>query len=149
MGLLIEHAFRVSEVAGLNVENFDLQEGRVTVYRSKTNDTQTHKLKKHTRLAAEGYLGLLGVKSGPLFTSYQGRRITRQGIFDRVRLLGKQVGIENLSPHDLRHYWTYDALDNGTPIDRVQSGGNWRSSSMVLRYAKRQGIANEGVMITE
>ncbi len=45
--------------------------------------------------------------------------------------------------------WTYDALGNGTPVDRVQSGGNWKSPTMVLKYAKRGGIANEGVMITE
>jgi len=149
MGLLIEHAFRVSEVVGLNVEYFNLRKGVVTVYRSKTHDTHQHKLKKHTRLAAEHYLGLLERKSGPLFTGYQDRRITRQGIFDRVRVLGRQVGIENLSPHDLRHYWTYDALENGTPLDRVQSGGNWTTATMVLRYAKRHGIANEGVIITE
>lgn len=149
MGLLIEHAFRVSEVVGLNVEYFDVQKGQVTVYRSKTNDTQTHKLKKHTRLALERYLALLGTKSGPLFTSYGGKRITRQGLYDRVNLLGKEVGIENLSPHDLRHYWTFDALDNGTSIDRVQSAGNWTTPSMVLKYAKRHGIANEGVEITE
>lgn len=149
MGLLIEHAFRVSEVVGLNVENFDLHRGLVTVYRSKTNDTQKHQLKKHTRLAAERYIGLLERKAGPLFTGYQSKRITRQGIFDRVRQLGAQVGIENLSPHDLRHYWTYDALDKGTPLDRVQSGGNWTTATMVLRYAKRAGIANEGVIITE
>jgi integrase len=151
MGLLIEHAFRVSEVVALNIESFNLRKGLLTVYRSKTNDTQQHKLKKHTRLAAERYLALLALerKAGPLFTGYQGRRITRQGIFDRVRLLGQQVGIANLSPHDLRHYWTYDALENGTPLDRVQSGGNWTTATMVLRYAKRHGIANEGVIITE
>ena len=66
-----------------------------------------------------------------------------------MRLLGEQLGIDHLSPHDLRHYWTYDALSNGTPVDRVQSGGNWKSPAMVLKYAKRGGIANEGVIITE
>ena len=149
MGLFIEHAFRVSEVASLNMEDIDLERGTITVYRSKTDDTQTHRLKKHTRLAAERYLGQLEVKSGPLFRGYRGQRITRYGLYDRVRLLGEQIGIDHLSPHDLRHYWTYDALGNGTPIDRVQAGGNWKSPAMVLKYAKRLGIANEGVIITE
>jgi len=63
--------------------------------------------------------------------------------------LGELQNIDHLSPHDLRHYWTYDALGNGTPINRVQSGGNWKSPVMVLRYAKRRGITNEGVLITE
>jgi len=149
MGLFIELALRVSEVVGLNIEHFDLEQGTVTVYRGKTDETQVHRLKKHTRLAAEDYLAATGRRSGPLFVGYGGKRITRYGLYDRVRLLGEQLGIDHLSPHDLRHYWTVDALGNGTPVDRVQSGGNWKSPTMVLKYAKRGGIANEGVMITE
>jgi integrase len=149
MGLFIEHAFRVSEVAGLDVEDFDLEQGLVTIYREKTNETQTHRLKKHTLLAASRYLAETRATSGSLFVGYQGRRITRYGLYDRVRVLGHQVGLPTLSPHDLRHYWTYDALGNATPVDRVQSGGNWKSPTMVLKYARRTGIANEGVIITE
>jgi len=149
MGLLIELALRVSEVVGLNIEHFDLEQGTVTVYRGKTDETQVHQLKKHTRLAAEDYLAATGRRSGPLFLGYGGKRITRYGLYDRVRLLGEQLGIDHLSPHDLRHYWTSDALGNGTPVDRVQSGGNWKSPTMVLKYARRTGIANEGVIITE
>jgi integrase len=149
MGLYIEHAFRVSEVAGLYIEDFDLEQGLVTVYREKTDETQTHRLKKHTLLAASRYLAETGATTGPLFLGYQGRRITRYGLYDRVHVLGQQVGLLALSPHDLRHFWTYDALGNATPVDRVQSGGNWKSPTMVLKYARRTGIANEGVIITE
>src|SRR5712691_1569909 len=149
MGLFIEHAFRVSEVAGLDVEDFDLERGLVIIYREKTNETQTHRLKKHTLLAASRYLEETGATTGPLFLGYQGRHITRYGLYDRVRVLGQQVGLPALSPHDLRHYWTYDALGHATPVDRVQSGGNWKSPTMVLKYARRTGIANEGVIITE
>jgi integrase len=149
MGLFIEHAFRVSEVVGLDIEDFDLEQGLVTIYREKTDETQTHRLKKHTLLAASHYLAECGASNGPLFLGYQGRRITRYGLYDRVHVLGQQVGLPKLSPHDLRHYWTYDALGNATPVDRVQSGGNWKSPTMVLKYARRGGIANEGVIITE
>jgi len=156
MGLFIEQAFRVGEVVQLDIEWFDRDAGTVAVYRPKTKDWQTHRLKKHTRLALDVYLAGEQRTSGPLFLGYASkkkqngdRRITRYGIYDRVRLLGQQVGIPNLSPHDLRHYWTIDALANGTPIDRVQAGGNWTTPFMVLRYARKLGIANEGVMITE
>lgn len=149
MGLLIEHAFRVSEVASLNIEHVDLARGTITVYRSKNDETTTHKFEKHTRLAAERYLAQMDEQRGPLFVGYKGERITRYGLYDRVKVLGELVGIDHLSPHDLRHYWTFDALGNGTPIDRVQAGGGWKSQTMVLRYAKRAGIANEGVRITE
>jgi hypothetical protein len=45
-------------VLGLNTEDIDLKNGTITIYRSKTGDTQTHRLKKHARLAAETYLAL-------------------------------------------------------------------------------------------
>lgn len=67
---------------------------------------------------------------------YEGKRITRYGIFDRVRLLGQQVGIEHLSPHDLRHSWTIDAFRNDNGIDLIQRYGGWSSPFMPLRYAK-------------
>src|SRR5712692_4714589 len=71
MGLFIEHAFRVSEVAGLDIEDVDLEQGLVTVYREKTDETQTHRLKKHTLLAASRYLAETGATTGPLFLGYQ------------------------------------------------------------------------------
>lgn len=149
MGLLIEHALRISEVVSLNIEQFDLQGRTFRVYREKTNDWQTHELKAHTLQSAEVYLQEIGRDQGPLFVGYRGRRMQRAGLAKRVRLIGEAVGIQGLSPHDLRHFWTEDALANHTPIDRVQSAGNWTSAAMVLRYAKRVGIANEGVVISE
>jgi integrase len=149
MGLFIEHALRVSEIAALNVEHIDLAAGTITIYRQKTNQTDTHRLMQHTRIAAEMYLIQLRRTEGPLFTGYQGKRLSINAINVRVRELGQQIGIEKLSPHDLRHFWAFDALRNGTPIDQVKSGGGWKSDSMVLRYAKRSGIANAGVKITE
>jgi hypothetical protein len=53
-------------------------------------------------------------------------------------------GVKSQSPN-----WTYGALGNAAPVDRAQSGGNWKSPAMVLKYVWRTGIANEGVIITE
>jgi integrase len=158
MGLIFEHALRVGEVTSLDIECFDLDSGQLTFFREKTarnkNERETHTLKKHTRRAAEDYLDLVQSMEhrtiGPLFKGYQGQRITCRAINARVAVLGKEQGIEGrLSPHDARHYWTYDAFRNKTPLDRVVSGGGWRSPEMALRYAKRAGIANEGVNISE
>lgn len=149
MGLLIEHALRCGEVASLNIENIDIRTGMLTFYREKTNRTEAHELKRHTLMALETYLAEEGRKTGPLFLGNGGKRLSRRAINARVGKLGKQVGAEPLSPHDLRHFWTYDAMRNGTPLDQVKSGGGWNSDSMVLRYARRAGIANAGVKITE
>lgn len=148
MCLLIEHALRVSEVVGLHASSIDLEAGTITVYREKTYTRDTYELMSRTREAAEGYLPLVE-QDGPLFIGYQGKRITRYGIFERVRVLGKQVGIENLSPHDLRHFWTVDAFRNGNGIDLIQRYGGWNSAAMPLHYAKVVGVANKGLKISQ
>jgi len=154
--LLFEHALRCGEVANLNIEDFSLQTGNVHIYHEKTNLHDKQKLKKHTRIAAENYIGMLkeGVAgiprtAGPLFLGYENKRITRRAINARVRTLGETIGVKNLSPHDARHFWVYDALKNGTPLDKVQSGGGWKTPHMPLYYAKRGSIANDGVIISE
>jgi integrase len=150
MGLLIEHSMRCGEVAALNVEDINLANNFVRFDRRKTDlEEETHQLKTHTRMAAERYLKLRESSAGPLFVGRKTERMTERAIHYRVRTIGKVIGIENLSPHDLRHFWTYDALRNKTPIDKVKKGGGWKSTAMVLRYAERSGIANEGVNITE
>lgn len=154
MGLFIEHAFRCSEVVKLNIENFDTKQGIVYFEREKTALTdQKHSLYKHTKLAAQHYIRLVEQidqrTTGPLFLGYGGKRISRQAINARVKDIGKELGIEGLSPHDLRHYWTYDALNNGTPLEKARKAGGWKRLDMLLQYAEREGIDNEGVTITE
>lgn len=152
MCLFIEHGFRCGEVLSLNIEDIDIDEGTVRVYRQKTDDWQVHRLQPQTLIAAEAYLSREEMKektAGPLFIGYRGWRLGRRAAMERVRLLGKLSGVNTLSPHDLRHYWTQDALRNGTSLDRVQSAGNWTTPTMVLQYAKRTGIANEDVKISQ
>jgi integrase len=150
MGLLIEHSMRCGEVAALNIEDINLAENIVRFDRRKTDqEDEKQTLKTHTRMAAERYLQLRKEKTGPLFTGRGVERITERAIHHRVRTLGKLIGVETLSPHDLRHFWAFDALRNNTPIDKVKRGGGWKSTAMVFRYAERSGIANEGVNITE
>lgn len=148
MCLLIEHALRVSEIVALNAESIDLDTNTISVYRAKTYSRDTYELMPRTREAAHTYLPLID-PHGPLFTGYEGKRITRYGIFNRVRLLGQQVGLDNLSPHDLRHFWTIDAFRNGNGIDIIQRYGGWNSPAMPLHYAKIIGIANKGLKLSQ
>ena len=149
MGLMIEHALRCGEVASLRIEHFDLEAGMMEFYREKTHRTERHRLKTHTRISAEVYFEEQKRTSGPLFLGRNNQPLTRRAINLRVGIIGKALGVEHLSPHDLRHFWARDALRNGTSIDRAQAGGGWASAHMLLEYAALQGIANDGVIISE
>jgi integrase len=150
MGLLVEHALRCSEVALLTVDSIDLRRGTIRIYRPKTDRTDIQKMHKHTRLAAKAYLEQLGRKRGPLFTGYDSEKaLSTRAINKRVGILGGEIGIEHLSPHDLRHHWAFDALLNQTPLNVVQADGGWETESMPLRYAHQVGATGGGATITE
>jgi integrase len=154
MALLLEHGLRVSEIAILTRQNFDLKRGTMKFYRPKVNTTQTHILSPATRKAVAAYLkhdapaeGIIWRKShkgtGKLSTQLSATSATR-ALTKRVELLGRHAGLEGLSAHDGRHHWaTYEAR-NGTPIDRLKQAGGWKSATMPLRYIADAEIANAG-----
>ena len=147
MCLLIEHALRVSEIVALDATSINVKRHALTVRRSKTYSVDVLELMPATHVAAEKYLPLLP-EEGPLFYGYEGKRITRFGIFDRVRVLGALVGIANLSPHDLRHYWTKDVFKKGNCLDLIQRFGGWKSSAMPLYYAQEYGVTTRGLKVS-
>jgi integrase len=150
MGLLVEHALRCSEVAILTIDSIDLRRGTIKIYRPKTDRTDIQKLHKHTRLAAQAYLSQIQREHGPLFTGYDPEKpLSTRAINKRVGVLGGEIGIEHLSPHDLRHHWAFDALLNQTPLNVVQADGGWETEYMPLRYAHQVGATGGGATITE
>ncbi len=140
--LFIEHALRCSELVALDIESIDLGRHRLSIYSEKTHTHNVHRLQEHAEAAAQVYLGQLSRSSGPLFEGYSGRRITTRAINKRVGLIGELLGFQErrLSPHDLRHFFTFDALEHGLSLDQVQAIGGWTSPYMPLLYAKRSVV---------
>lgn len=161
MCLLLEHGLRVSEIADLNISNFDVTQGTLTFYRHKVDLTQTLDLTQtpDTYKAALAYLADVSPASSepeqedrPLFTSKHKdavkARIHTSTLNRRVEQLGLAIGLSCLSPHDCRHFWATDAVRNGTDIKSLQDAGGWSSPAMPLRYAERSKIANSGVKLS-
>ena len=154
MCLLLEHGLRVSEVAILTRQSFDLKANTFSFYRPKVDVQQTHELSPNTRKAAGLYLkydapreGILWRKShkgtGKLSTQLSEISATR-ALTKRVELLGRKVDIEGLSAHDGRHFWATFEARHGTAMDRLQQAGGWKSLAMPMRYIADAEIANAG-----
>ena len=153
VALLIDHGLRAGEAAGLTIENLDLGSGLLKFYRPKVGKTQTHRLSADSRRAALSYTKLLSFsdpaepilrrlnRNGDLLST----GLTPRGISLRVAELGKALGIENLSAHDLRHTWATQAARAGTDPFRLQQAGGWSSLAMPRRYVEDSEIANEGM----
>ena len=151
--LLLDHGLRCGEVAGLAVTDFDLARGELRFYREKVDKTQTHRMSKATLAASKAYFEHDAPAIGPaLRSSLKSGALGKSGmskraISERVEVLGLEIGLESLSPHDCRHYWATQAARNGTQIDRLQDAGGWASPAMPLRYVEAATIANDGVSI--
>ncbi len=179
MCLLLDHGLRVSEIAGLRVEQFNLAEGTLTFYRPKVDLLQTHALTVDTLRAALIYINTDAPTAGPLLpgsrktrqlssrpmkggtpkvrpqqednatASRQPTGMTTGAINKRVGFLGAQIGLASLSPHDCRHYWATSATRGGTDLKSLQDAGGWKSPAMPLRYVESQAIANQGVKLAD
>jgi len=152
MTVLIDHGLRVSELAGLTVGDVDLETNELRFYRPKTDTQDKHWLTPDSRDALQAYMRQDAPAIGPLLRgSHRGGGLTAEGmsiraISARVKRLGAAVGVDHLSPHDLRHFGATDLARNNTPLDRLQAWGGWNSPAMPLGYIERAEHGNEGVI---
>lgn len=154
MALLLDLGLRVGELAILEVEHIDLKAGTIKIYRPKVNINQTHKLSADCLIALRNWVDSGDCAPfGPLLRgSRKGGALTEIGmsttsISERVRALGKEIGIDSLSAHDCRHYWTTKhASAKGADLNQIRQAGGWSGLTMVLRYTENAKIANEGLV---
>ena len=151
--LLLEHGLRAGELAELQVSDVDMKSGELRFWREKVQKQQRHRLTRDTLQALQAYMELdandigyllRGSRKGGVLTD---DRMSVRAINNRVRALGEAVGIEGLSPHDLRHYWATRAITKGTDPFALMQAGGWNSLTTVRRYVDELEIANDGVMI--
>ena len=117
---------RVSELVGLQFEQVSLSVGMVQVV-GKGNKERIVPLGDYAVDWVARYLQEsrpVLVKQKPistLFVSRLGRRMTRQTLWHRIRVLAEQAGLpKNLSPHGLRHAFATHLLNHGADLRTVQ-----------------------------
>ena len=156
MALLLDHGLRESELEHVTLAGFDLAAGTFTFHRPKVNLDQTHKMTPATARAMRAWIDAGECPAmGPILrSSRKGGELLDQAmslsaIRARVRSLGSAVGVDNLSPHDCRHYWATKwgrKADRGEiSLFRLQEAGGWASLAMPRKYVALAAIANEGM----
>jgi integrase len=142
MCLLLDHGLRVGEVAILKKTQINLTNKLLTFDRPKvTKDAELHLLTDDTYAAALEYLPTIPDEQESLFD------LAVTSIQERVRMLGRAVGIPNLSPHDCRHSYADRAARNGATLDALMQAGGWSNYQTPLGYLKRRTISNDGITL--
>lgn len=157
MALLLDHGLRVGEVALLTVDAFqraDNGDMLLSFFRPKVGRWQKHRLSEDTQRALTAYMQDAPGAGSLLFRqSVKGGRLTddagisERNLTERVRTLGKRIGIENLSAHDCRHSWATRAVAGKTDAFALRDAGGWTSLAMPSRYVEAAAIANERVTL--
>ena len=125
--LLYSSGLRVSEAAGLELKNIDLEQEMIRVT-GKGSKTRLVPVGKPALRALKNYLEnarpLLAEKnpSSPhLFLSFRGRTIDRERIWQVVKLAAQRAGIDkSIHPHTLRHSFASHLLANGADLRAIQ-----------------------------
>lgn len=123
--LLYATGMRVSELVNLRPSNLDMPAGCLRVI-GKGNKERLIPFGEEAQSWLEKYLSQRSLRksnrgSPYCFPGRNGRAMTRQNFWYRIRSLAKQAGISPLpSPHTLRHAFATHLLDHGADLRAVQ-----------------------------
>lgn len=145
---------RVSEVAGLDVADLDLDAGYVRVF-GKGGKERLVPIAGLATSAVRAYLHAgrshlhparsITRSESALFLSTRGRRMSRQSLHTLVSAYGARVGIEGLHPHTLRHSFATHMLEGGADLRALQEmlGHADISTTQVYTHVDRRHIREE------
>ena len=139
----VDTGLRRSELFGLTWADVDLEEGKLTVGKSKTGDFRVVWLPDRSR---------------QLLTERKAQRVGRKVVDVRVfpfadikhglDIAGKRAGIGHVHMHQLRHTYATRLRDQGVPLDRIKELLGHKTMTMVLRYAKARPEQTRGAVAT-
>ncbi|MFP4184438.1 MAG: tyrosine-type recombinase/integrase [Halorhodospira sp.] len=140
--LLYGGGLRRAEVVGLDLADYDEQEGRLVV-RGKGRKERTVYLDDGSEAALQAWLSYRGQEPGPLLSP-----VTRGGLLRRARLTDsslyraierrrQEAGVAPFTPHDLRRSFGGDLLDAGADLATVQQLMGHSNPQTTARYDRR------------
>lgn len=139
--LLLDTGIRRGELVGIDCDDVNLGYQEVTVT-GKGGRTRTVPIGGKAALALRKYLrarSRRSISDEALFTAHRqhrnGWRLTGGGVGEMLSRRSERAGLGHLWPHQLRHTWAHDMLDNGAGEQVVERLGGWSpGSKMVKRY---------------
>ncbi len=124
--LLLNTGLRLSEAAALELDDVSIRErsGTVRVREGKGRKARTVPLNRDARVALQEWLDVrrhLDDTTPSLFLSQKGGLLTERAIGFRVAALARKAGLENVSPHTLRHTFAKNLVDADVGLEKVAS----------------------------
>jgi integrase/recombinase XerD len=131
---------RRSEVAALEVADYDPSDGCVTIRNGKGNKDRRVYVSGGAKVALDDWMVLRGRENGALFTSTTRadlEAMTDQAVLVILKRRAKESGVAPFSPHDLRRTMITRLLENGADLLQVQQLAGHADVSTTSRYDRR------------
>lgn len=128
LALLVGCGLRRRELATLNMEDIQQREGRWVIVdlEGKHGRIRTVPVQPWVKVAIDDWLLSTGFTVGRIFCAVSrhgkivSRTISEQAVLDNVRQYGKQIGLENIRPHDLRRTCAKLCRSRGGDLEQIQ-----------------------------
>lgn len=120
--LLYGCGLRISELVGLNIDDFDLRERWIRV-RGKGRKERQVPFGEKASAAVEKHLGRRTAKAGEkaLLVNHYGGRLSDRGAREIVKFYARMIsGDASLHPHSLRHAYATHLLADGADLRAIQ-----------------------------
>jgi site-specific recombinase XerD len=134
--LLLDTGMRRSELAGLNVEDLDLQDGTAVVL-GKFRRPRVVPFGRKSAQALDRYLRVRAVHrlghTPELWLSKSGT-LTANGLYQAVKTRGREAGVPEVFCHQMRHTFAHSMLAAGMQEGDLMRLAGWRSRAMLGRY---------------
>jgi len=122
MVMLMTYAgLRVEELCALELGDVLLSErkGKVTVRHGKGDKKREIPLNSEVRRALKQWLLVHPGGEPAIFVGKHGERMTARGVQRRISDIGTMAGLQDISPHCLRHTFAKRQVDAGVPLTVV------------------------------
>lgn len=134
--LLASTGMRIGELVLLNRRDINFAE-RECIVLGKGNKERVVYFDARTKIHLQNYLASRKDDNPALFVSLKQpqTRVTISGIEERLRKLGRLLGIQKVHPHKFRRTLATMAIDKGMPIEQLQQLLGHKRIDTTLQYA--------------
>ena len=147
--LLYATGLRVSELINIKLEDIDIYNSLVKTV-GKGSKMRIIPFGSYATMALEKYILEYRSKfikkeaTDYLFLNNHGKKMTRQGFFKILKNLAKEKGINELSPHTLRHSFATHMLSGGADLRSIQEmlGHANLSTTEIYTNISREDLKN-------
>ena len=147
--LALRTGLRRAEIVGADRADLGEERGHhVLTVTGKGGERQTVKVPVPAARALRTYLDAREDDCPALFIShagngFAGRRLSAQSVYERVAYHARAAGLEDITPHSLRHTFVTLALDGGATIRQAQAAARHSDPKTTHRYDRRRDYLDD------